>query len=154
MRTLAAIASVIALFAFIACSDDDTETTIDVTIGEWFIDLSVDTVPPGDVTFDFDNVGPDHDHGLIIIRTNLEPDQLPTNNDGTADLGGSGVNRIGSTVVIEAGDDASGVFTLSDEGSYVIISNEKRNIDGVETADYSQGMYAALTIEESATPAE
>lgn len=152
---LAASAALIALFAFAACGGGDgTDTTIDVSIGEWFIDLSVDSVPPGDVTFDFDNMGPDYKHGLVIIRTNLAPDELPIKDDGTVDLGGSGVNEIGHTVVIDEGDDASGVFTLEDEGSYVIVSNEKRDVDGVETADYAQGMYALLTVEESPTPAE
>lgn len=154
MRMLAA-AAIIALFAFVACGDEEGEdSTIDVSIGEWFINLSVDTVPPGDVTFDFDNEGPDYDHGLIIIRTDQEPDKLLTNDDGTVDLEAPGVNKVGNTVVIEADEHASGSFSLDDEGSYVIISNEKRKIDGVDTADYSQGMYAALTVEQIASPTE
>jgi hypothetical protein len=152
---LAALATPLIVIALVACGDDEGEdTTVEVTIGEWFINLSVDVVPPGDVTFDFDNEGPDYDHGLIIVQTDLAPEDLPTRDDGTVDLGGPGVTRIGSTVVVEAGDDASGVFSLDDEGNYVVISNEKRDVDGVETADYEQGMFASLTVQTSATPAE
>jgi hypothetical protein len=155
VRMLAALATPLIVVALVACGDDEGEdTTVDVTIGEWFINLSVDVVPPGDVTFDFDNEGPDYDHGLVIIQTDLAPGELPTNDDGTVDLGGPGVTRIGSTVVVEADDDASGVFSLDDEGNYVVISNEKRNVDGVDTADYEQGMFAGLTVQKSATPAE
>jgi hypothetical protein len=151
VRMLAALATPLIVIALVACGDDEGEdTTVEVTIGEWFINLSVDVVPPGDVTFDFDNEGPDYDHGLIIVQTDLAPEDLPTRDDGTVDLGGPGVTRIGSTV----GDDASGVFSLDDEGNYVVISNEKRDVDGVETADYEQGMFASLTVQTSATPAE
>lgn len=147
MRLLAAAAALIALVVFAACGDDeDEETTIDVVLEEFSIEVSPSTAPPGSVTFDLENEG-DLEHEFIVLRTDFAPDELPTNDDGTADTGATGVNRVGERVAFEGS--SSGVWNL-DEGAYVLICNLKDTIDGEEVAHYAEGMRVAFTVEASA----
>jgi hypothetical protein len=141
----------IALLALLACGDDEgEETTIDVTLQEFSITLSQSSAPSGDVTFEIDNEGPDLDHELRVIRTDFAPDELPTNDDGTADLGAAGVNDVGHTAKVEADRRGGGVFNL-DAGAYVLLCNFKDEVDGEDVAHYSAGMRVAFTVEESAS---
>lgn len=50
---------------------------MNVALGEWTVAPDKTTVKAGQVYFLADNRGPDDPHELVIIRTNLAPDQLP-----------------------------------------------------------------------------
>ena len=151
MRFLAAPAALIAL-AFVACGDDEglTDSTMNVVLGEFFITPDVDAVPPGDVTFDLDNEGPDLEHELVILRTDFAVDDIPTKEDGTVDEGAAGVDVDGRIRKFDKGR-SSGTFTLKEPGSYVLICNLKDKIDDVETAHYGEGMRVGFSVEEVAS---
>lgn len=147
MRLLLAPAALIAMFTLAACGDDEgEETTVDVVLQEFSIMPSVTTVPPGDVTFEMDNEGPDLTHELRVIRTDFAADELPTNDDGTVDLGAAGVDEVRGFAPVEEGRRGGGVVTL-DAGSYVLICNLKDTVEGEEIAHYTAGMRAAFTVE-------
>lgn len=150
MRLLAAPAALIALLAFVACGDDEGEdTTVEVILREFSIEVDVTTVPAGTVTFEIDNEGPDLAHELRVIRTDFAPGELPTQDDGRADLGAAGVSEAGRTAPIEDGRRGGGVFSLS-PGSYVLICNLEDTVEGEEVAHYSAGMYLGFTVEAAA----
>lgn len=147
MRLLAASAALIASFAFIACSDEEGEdTTVDVTLNEFSIEVSPSTSPRGNVTFDLENEG-DVEHEFRVLRTDFAPDELPTRDDGTVDTGAAGVSQVGVREAFEGS--SSGVWNLS-PGAYVLICNLESEVDGERVAHYSEGMYAAFNVEEGA----
>ncbi|MCH8813516.1 MAG: hypothetical protein IH957_00255 [Chloroflexi bacterium] len=155
MRFLAVPAAFIALLAFFACSDDEGEDSkLDVTLGEFFIDTTLDTVPPGDVTFDIENDGPDLDHELIIIRTDFGIDELPTENDGTVDERAAGMDVKGRIEKVDPDRKTSGTFSLTDPGAYVLICNLKDRDDEPDASHYADGMRIAFTVEEFAVTSE
>jgi hypothetical protein len=137
-----------AVLTLTACGDEGEGGEVDVVLKEWAVEPSVDTLPEGPITFNTDNEGPDHDHELVIIKTDFAPDELPTKDDGSVDEDASGLDVKGTVRDIEPGDDSSGVYTL-DPGKYVLISNLVNEQDGQDIADYAQGMYAAFTVTES-----
>jgi hypothetical protein len=155
VRFLAVPAALIALLTFVACSDDDdlTDSKLDVAIGEFFINASIDTVPPGDVTFDTENDGPDLKHELVIIRTDFGIDELPTKDDGTVDEKAAGVDVKGRIQKMDPDRKSSGTFPLEDPGAYVLICNLKDRDDGPDASHYADGMRIAFTVEAvAATP--
>lgn len=149
MRFLAVPAALITLLAFVACGGDEglTDSKLDVTVGEFFINPTVDTVPPGDVTFDIKNEGPDLKHELVIIRTDFGVDELPTKDDGTVDEGAAGVDVRGRIPKVDPDRKTSGVFTLTEPGAYVLICNLKDRDNGPDASHYADGMRIAFTVE-------
>lgn len=144
MRFLLAIPALLALLTLFACSEEDDEAQVDIVIKEWSIEPDEDEVASGDVRFDLDNEGPDQDHELVIIRTDFEPGDLPTEDDGSVDESAAGVNVIGSISDFEPDSRSSGTFTLT-PGAYVFICNLVSDVEGEETSHYAQGMRAAFT---------
>lgn len=147
MRLLAASAALIGLLAFVACSDEEGEdTTVDVTLTEFSVEVDPASALRGDVTFDLENEG-EEDHEFRVLRTDFAPDELPTDDDGRADTGAAGVDEVG---VREAFDgSSSGTWSL-DPGAYVLICNLRNEVDGEEISHYSAGMYTAFSVEEIA----
>ena len=112
MRNLTVTAVfILALITFIACGDDETDsgatatpggtttaagdgTEIVVTLQEFSVIPEVESVEAGEVIFDVVNVGPDDVHEFVIIKTDLEPDALPTAADGSVDETGEGIEVI------------------------------------------------------------
>jgi uncharacterized cupredoxin-like copper-binding protein len=72
-----------------------------------------------------------------VFKTDLPPDQLPTNEDGDVDEEGEGVEAIDEVEDIAGGSDAELTVNL-DAGSYVVICNLPGH--------YRQGMHAAFTV--------
>ena len=58
-------------------------TEVRVSLAEWTLEPSVTSVEAGDIYFLVDNLGPEHPHELVVIRTDLAPDALPTIHDGS-----------------------------------------------------------------------
>ncbi len=155
MRFLAVPAALIALMTFVACGDEDdlTDSKLDVTLAEFSIDATVDTVPPGDVTFDIENDGPDLEHELVIIRTDFGIDELPTKDDGTVDERAAGVDLKGRIQKVDPDRKTSGTFSLTDPGAYVLICNLKDRDNEPDASHYADGMRIAFTVEAvAATP--
>ena len=133
------------LITLSACGDTGEGGEVDVTLKEWSVEPSVDTLPDGAIIFNTKNEGPDQDHELVIIKTDFAADELPTKDDGSVDEEASGLDVEGTVREVEPGDENSGSYTL-DPGKYVFICNRVNEIDGQKTAHYAQGMRAAFTV--------
>ncbi len=143
-RALGVAASLAIVVAFTACSGDDGGGTVEVTLQEFAVAANPATVSAGEVTFEATNEGPDDPHELVVIRTDLPPDQLPTNPDGSVDEEGEGVEALGEIEEFPVGETQSMTLDL-DGGSYVLICNIY-DADEQE-AHYQEGMRLAFTVE-------
>jgi hypothetical protein len=120
--------------------------TLDVTLQEFSVLPAEDSVSAGEVTFDVTNEGPNDPHELVVIRTDLASDALPTTAEGGVDEEGEGIEVIGEIEEFPPGESRSGSFDL-DAGSYVLICNVVEEEDGEVEAHYQQGMRTPLAVE-------
>jgi uncharacterized cupredoxin-like copper-binding protein len=111
-------------------------TTIDVTEKDFAIAVSPSSATSGNLTFSIHNDGPSP-HEFVIFNTDLAPDELPTNDDGTVNEEGEGVEHVDEVEDIAPGTDGSLDVSL-DPGTYVFICNLPGH--------YSQGMHVAFTV--------
>jgi hypothetical protein len=86
-------------------------------------------------------------HELVVIKTDLAPESLPTAEDGSVDETGEGIEVIDEAEDIPAQDEAS--FTTELEaGSYALICNVvQENDDGTTIVHYTEGMHTGFTVE-------
>ena len=121
----------------------DGAVEVRLIISEWAITPTVTTVEAGMVYFLAINAGPQHPHEVVIIRTDLGPDQLPASADGSVpeDV----IEIIGSIAEFESGTQASGLFHL-EPGNYLLICNLVE-ITGNLESHYDSGMRVAFTVE-------
>jgi uncharacterized cupredoxin-like copper-binding protein len=115
------------------------------TLEEWKITVSPSTGAAGEVTFTIDNIG-EKDHELVVVKTDLAPDKLPTVADGveagTVDEEGAGIEAIGEKEDILAGTD-NNVLTLTlTAGKYVVFCN----VHDEDLVHYQKGMHTAFTV--------
>lgn len=156
-RTAICVVAVAALALVAAgCSDDDGDTTgatgeetgaggaIDVTLQEFAVIPASSSAPAGDVTFNVTNEGPDDVHEFVVFLTDLAPDALPTNEDGSVDEEGEGLELQGEIEDIAVDDTQSLTVDLT-AGNYVLICNIY-DADEQE-AHYQEGMRVAFTVE-------
>jgi uncharacterized cupredoxin-like copper-binding protein len=129
----------VALFA--ACGGDGGE--VDITLQEFAVGATPATAGAGSVTFNIVNNGPDDVHEFVVIRTDLDPNALPTDENGAVDEAGEGIEVIDEVEEMEPG--ASETLTVDLEaGSYALICNI---YDAEEDeAHYSEGMRTAFTL--------
>lgn len=152
---LAAVAAFGAVAA--ACGGEEEEegggaagTTVNVTLGEWVVEPDPSSAPAGEITFVASNEGT-IEHELVIIKTDLAPDALPTNDDGTVNEDAPGLEVIDEIEEFAAGGTESLTADL-EPGKYVLICNigpstaeEAGNME--HDAHYAEGMHAAFTVE-------
>ena len=119
-------------------------TTVQVTLQEFAIAANPTSVAAGEVTFEAENVGPDDPHEVVVVKTDLAPDALPTNEDGSVNEDGEGVEALGEIEEFAPGGTESMTLDL-EAGSYVIICNIYE-ADEME-AHYQEGMRLAFTVE-------
>jgi hypothetical protein len=167
---LAAGVTLIALsFGAVACSDDDKDgdsptataemvdetpmadetpgagAAIDVRLLEFTVAADPTSASAGEVTFNAANIGQDP-HELVVIRTDLAPEALPTSEDGSVDEAGEGIEVIGEIEEFAAGGEESATFTL-EAGSYVLICNVvEEEDDGTVESHYAEGMHTAFIV--------
>jgi uncharacterized cupredoxin-like copper-binding protein len=119
-------------------------TTVDVTLVEFSVGTSVVSAPAGDVTFQVSNEGPEDQHEFVIIRTDLAPGDLPTNDNGSVDEEGEGIEVIDEVEELDVGDSEELSVPL-EPGAYVLICNI---FDQEENeAHYQEGMHTPFTVE-------
>lgn len=119
------------------------DSTVQVTEGNYHIDLSTNVVGPGQITFQVTNQGP-AEHEFVIFKTDLAEDNLPTQN------GDVNENASSLTKVYEHQQVASGTsYTVTqnlDVGHYVIVCNLPGH--------YQLGMHASLTVTQNPGPTQ
>ena len=118
-------------------------TTVAVTLQEWAVLPAADSAPAGDVTFDVTNDGPEDIHEFVVIKTDLDAADLPTDADGVVDEAGGGMEVIDEIEDIPVGESQSLTVTL-DAGSYVLLCNIWDEDEG--EAHYRMGMRTAFTV--------
>jgi hypothetical protein len=124
-----------------ACSDEGgKDSTVKVTLSEWEVVADPDSVPAGDVTFDVENEG-EETHELMVVKTDFDASELPTEGDGSVDEGADGIDVIGETNDIDSGDGDGRVFEL-DAGEYVLLCNLVED----DESHFQQGMRTAFEV--------
>jgi hypothetical protein len=154
-----AIASV-ALVSMAACGgngDDGTAGddggnggnggTVAVTLREFAVAADVQSIGSGSVTFDATNEGPEDEHELVVVRTDLPLTELPTTEDGAFDEEAADVEVIGEIAEFPVGETRSDTWEL-EAGSYVLLCNiVQEEDDGTLEAHFAEGMRAPFTVE-------
>ncbi len=134
---LVALIAVVALAGLVAtaCASAPSPTTVQATLKEWTIKLSVSSLPAGKITFQVANQGA-VEHELVILRTDVAPTALAMNaaEPGTAEEDSTEVKDVGEVDAVAPGTSKTAVFDLA-PGNYVLICNEASHYQaGMETA--------------------
>lgn len=127
-----------------ACSGDDGGS-VDVTLQEFAVIPAQNDVAAGSVEFTVTNEGPEDPHELVIFRTDLAPDALPTADDGSVEEEGEGVELIGEIEEFPVGETETATFDL-EAGNYVFICNLVEEEEGELESHYQEGMRVAFTV--------
>jgi uncharacterized cupredoxin-like copper-binding protein len=114
-----------------------------VTLAEWSVTPDPTTISAGGVYFLANNMGPADPHELVIIRTDLPPDQLPVVDGKVPE---DQVEFIGEIEAFAPGTQAADTFTLA-PGSYALICNIAEMEGGQLESHYQLGMSASLVVE-------
>ena len=150
----------------IACSSDDEDShsgdeatatapadttpaagaAVTVNLTEYIVSLAPESVPAGPVTFTAKNIGGTV-HELVVIKTDLSPESLPTVADGSVDEAGEGVELIGE--VEDLASETEGDISVELEaGAYVLLCNVVEESEtGGTVVHYAEGMTTAFTVE-------
>jgi uncharacterized cupredoxin-like copper-binding protein len=140
------IVTAVLVFSALALAGCQTTeaTTIDVTLQEFSVIPAQDSALAGSITFNVENTGPDDVHEFVVLRTDLAPDALPTDENGAVTEEGEGIEVIDEIEDIPVGDTPSLTVDL-DAGNYVLICNIWDEEE--QEAHYTQGMRTAFTVE-------
>jgi uncharacterized cupredoxin-like copper-binding protein len=122
-----------------------TGSTVAVTLQEFAVIPAPATAAAGSVTFEATNNGPDDDHELVVIKTDLATDALPTKPDGAVDEEGAAIEAIGEIEEFPPGETKTTSFDLT-AGAYVLICNVVEVDNGETEAHYQKGMRAAFNV--------
>jgi uncharacterized cupredoxin-like copper-binding protein len=117
---------------------------VDVTLQEFAIGTDPSKVSAGSVTFSIENKGPDDTHEFVVIRTDLDPTALPTEENGSVSETGEGMEVVDEVEEIPVGDTPT--LTIDDltAGSYVLICNIYDEAE--QESHYQEGMRTAFTV--------
>ncbi len=118
--------------------------TLNVALSEWAISPDKTVLEPGPVAFNIRNAGPDDVHELLILKTDLGPDELPVDDNGNVIENAPGVTLVGKTRPIAVGEVRRVVFDL-EPGNYLLICNIWD--DGEKEAHYGMGMRASFLVQ-------
>jgi uncharacterized cupredoxin-like copper-binding protein len=119
--------------------------TVAVTLQEFAVSVSPSSVSAGEVTFNVTNNGPNDTHEFVVIRTDLGPTELPTDETGAVDENGEGIEGVDEIEDIAVGDTPT--LTVDDlpAGNYVLICNIYDEAE--QESHYQEGMRASFTVE-------
>lgn len=130
--------------ATLGAGGGDGATTIDVELREYSVIPAQSSAPAGSITFNVSNIGPNDPHELVIVRTDLAPDALPTDADGAVPE--DEVDLVDEVEELAVGDSEQ-LTTDLEPGSYVLICNIVEEEDGEIEAHYALGMRTGFTVE-------
>ena len=119
-------------------------TTVNVTLQEWSVLPEVSSAAAGEITFRVTNDGPEDVHEFVVIKTELPHGDLPTDETGSVDEEGEGMEVIGEIEDLEVGASEDLTVTL-DAGSYVLLCNIYSEDE--DESHYAMGMHTGFTAE-------
>lgn len=127
-----------ALFVLAACSSDDEGPNVELK--EFSVTVSPTSVDSGETTFSVENVG-GMIHEFVVVKTDLADDALPTNEDGSVDEEGEGIEPVDEIEDIAVGDTPTLTVDL-EPGKYVLFCNV---VEG-DISHYDKGMHTSFTV--------
>jgi uncharacterized cupredoxin-like copper-binding protein len=146
------VTALIAGFAIAGCAADTASpsqagggeaTAIDVTLQEWAVVPSAESAPAGEVTFAVTNDGPDDIHEFVVLKTDLDPGELPVDEHGAVTEDGEGIEVVDEIEDIPVGESRELTVTL-EAGNYVLLCNIYD--EGEDEAHYAMGMRTAFEV--------
>ena len=117
---------------------------IAVTLQEWAVLPAQDSVAAGDVTFQVSNTGPEDVHEFVVLKTDLDPAALPTDDTGTVDEAGAGIEVVDEIEDIPVGESQELTVPLQ-AGTYVLLCNIYDETE--QEAHYTLGLRTSFTVE-------
>ena len=121
--------------------------TVNVNLTEYIVAPDADSAPAGPITFDVTNIG-STDHEMVIIKTDLAPEALPTVEDGSVDEVGEAIEMLDATQRLAREGEEELTIDLA-SGAYVLVCNVvQERPDGELVSHYNQGMRAAFEVTE------
>jgi uncharacterized cupredoxin-like copper-binding protein len=139
-RHLALGVSALAVLAPLAACGSGTSSqtgSVKATLTDHTIDLSSTRAKAGPVTFEIANDADTTTHELVVVKTDLPPDELPTDADGAMDEKGEGLTFVDEKEDIEPGARTSLTVDLQ-PGRYVVLCNLEDH--------YAMGMYRSFDV--------
>ena len=120
-------------------------TTIQVNVQEWSVLPASDSTAAGNVTFQVTNTGPEDVHEFVILKTDLDPGALPTDETGAVTEDGGGIDLLGEIEDIAVGATAELTVPLA-AGKYVLLCNIYDETE--QEAHFKLGMRTGFTVTE------
>ncbi len=146
MRLLLVLPAALVIGAFAACGDTGEGGEVEITLQDgqtpWTMVADVESLPKGPIEITIENDG-SQEHEVLIIKTDIAPDELPTNDDGSINEDAPDLDVQHRIEDIGDGDRTGRTYEM-DPGKYVFACNIVK--DG--TAHYKQGLWTAFTITE------
>jgi uncharacterized cupredoxin-like copper-binding protein len=127
-----------------------TGTPVGVTLVEFTVTPDTTSIPAGSVTLSAENISTEFEHELVVVRTDLAADALPTHEDGSFDEDAEGVEVLGEIEEFAPGTSESLTLDLA-AGHYVFLCNVVVDIDGAPLSHYQQGMRVDVDVVGSGT---
>jgi uncharacterized cupredoxin-like copper-binding protein len=152
LLTAAALMSLVV----VGCTTDDASpstdgddggdaTVVAVSLQEWSVVPAQSSAPAGDVTFEVTNDGPEDVHEFVVLRTDLDPADLPVDENGVVSEEGEGIEVVDEIEDIPVGDSQELTVSL-EAGSYVLLCNIWSSDES--EAHYQLGMRVAFTVDD------
>jgi hypothetical protein len=137
----AALAAIALLAAFGGGKQDraDKPAMVDVSLVEFSVKATPDTVNAGKILFNVRNDGQAPVHELVVVRTDLMLSELPRNPDGSFDERGAGVMVIGEIETVPRNETRTLMLDL-EPGHYVLLCNIVRTVKGQVNSHFAAGM--------------
>jgi uncharacterized cupredoxin-like copper-binding protein len=152
----AAVAAVAAGALLAACGVDEQAVSqpastahmssqVNVSLVEFSVTATPDTVRAGKVLFKAHNDGEEPRHEFIVVRTDLAISQLPTNPDGSFDEEGAGVIVIAEIEAVRRHATRTLMLDL-EAGHYVLLCNIVEIEDGEVESHFAEGMHTDFNV--------
>jgi hypothetical protein len=121
------------------------DTTVNVTLDEWVIEVDEPNAPAGAIGFVAENIGEDP-HEFVVV-SGVNPTDLPLDDDGGLDekkLPDGAL--IGEVEPFPSGETCDGVFDLA-PGEYTLVCNiTEVEPDGATESHLHEGMVTTFTV--------
>ena len=121
-----------------------TTGNVEVTLQEFAVLPSPASASAGVITFQVTNDGPEDIHEFVILKTDLDPAELPTDENGAVSEDGEGIEVIDEIEDIPVGETQEVTVTL-EAGNYVLLCNIVDEDE--EEAHYAMGMRVAFPVQ-------
>lgn len=121
------------------------QTRVDVTVSEFHVVPAAARAPAGRVMFAVTNTGTEL-HEFVVVRTDLAPDALPTEADGSFNEDAASVDVLGEIPEFAPGPTYLLTLDLT-AGHYVLLCNRVEVEGGETVAHYHEGMRTSFSID-------